>query len=464
MKLPKIFRSCGKWISSFEGKITDPSKSLPTLARAAASIVIALCILPSLAPAQRTLTLNEAIDVARKNNPDLINARFDKLKADEKVSQVYSESLVPTMTLNSRYTRALKKQSFVIFGKPIEIGSDNTITSSIDVTEPIPVLGTPVFTGIRIAEYYTRLAEENIRQLEARIRADVTKAYLNALWLKAVIEVNQASLKNAEENLKVVDSRYRAGVNTEFDFLRAKVKVQTLKPQLIQSQNNFQISKKILKNTIGLKTDEEVEVVGGLVYDSAEVFGTTENIVRKVMNENVAVRQLKITGLINDELIKVDEAGFYPKIYAFGQYAISSYEDDGKSIGRYHFIHSANIGIGLSWNLNFWANQYKQNQTILDKKKNDENLRKVKDLLKTQSESVMLRLEDAKNRIVAMVENIALAERGVELANVSFKSGVINQIDVLDAELSLSQVKLAYIQAVYDYLVARTDLQQLLEK
>ena len=57
-----------------------------------------------------------------------------------------------------------------------------------------------------------------------------------------------------------------------------------------------------------------------------------------------------------------------------------------------------------------------------------------------------------------------MAERGLELANTSYKSGVINQIDVLDAELTLSQVRLAYLQAIFDYLTAKADLEQLLEQ
>jgi outer membrane protein TolC len=73
-------------------------------------------------------------------------------------------------------------------------------------------------------------------------------------------------------------------------------------------------------------------------------------------------------------------------------------------------------------------------------------------------------MEDAKNRIIAQKETVSMAERGVELARISFQNGVINQIDVLDAELILSQVRLAYIQSVFEYLVARTELEQLLEK
>lgn len=447
-----------------KGKRTGLIFGIASLRSQIGMVLILLLSVSAYPQKLRVVNLQEAVGLAKKNNSELINARYDKMKADQKVSEVYSENLVPTMSLNSRYTRALKKQRFVIFGETYEIGSDNSLINTFDVSEPLPILGTPVFAGIKIAEYYTKITEENVVQIETKIKADVTKAYLNVQLLKDVIEVNEASLTNAAENLRVVEARYKAGVNTEFDYLRAKVKVETLKPSLKQSQNNLEIGKKVLKNTIGLKTEEEVDVTGSLKYDSTEVFGTTDNLIRKIVNENVLVRQLRINKKINDELIRVDEAGFYPKVYVFGEYSLQTQENDGKPISRYGFFNTANAGIGLTWNLNFWRNQYKQNQTIIEGKKYDEAILKVKELLKTQAQSVLLRIEDAGNRIGAMLDNIALAERGLELANISFKSGVINQIDVLDAELSLSQVRLSYIQAIYDYLTAKTDLEQLLER
>jgi len=61
-------------------------------------------------------------------------------------------------------------------------------------------------------------------------------------------------------------------------------------------------------------------------------------------------------------------------------------------------------------------------------------------------------------------ETVKLAERGYELANLSYRNGVITQIDVLDSQLLLSQTKLSYLNAIYDFLIARTDLELLLEK
>jgi outer membrane protein TolC len=404
------------------------------------------------------------LTIAKQNSSELIIAKLDKMKADRKVSEVYSENLVPTVTLNSKYYRSFKKQVINIFGQNYEIGSDNTISSSIDVSEPIPVLGTPVFSGIRIAEYYSKLQEENVAKTESKINADVKKAFLNTLLLKEVITLNQQSIDNASENLRVVEARYKAGVALEFDYIRAKVKVETLVPELKKAQNNLEIAKKFLKNTIGLKDNEVIDVKGTLSYDSSEVWGTMDDVIKHVSEKNVNVRQLLLNKLINDELARVDYANYMPKIYLFGQYLVSANENDGRSFLKYRYVTAITAGIGLTWNLNLFRNSYAEQQSIIEVRKSEEQIKDVKEKLKTQSESVLLNIQNAKERIIAQSEIVDQAERGLELATIGFKNGVLNQIDVIDAELAVSQVKLAYLQAIYDYLNARTDLELLLDK
>ncbi len=429
------------------------------------SIIVLLLVCTHLqAQNVKILTLDELISLAKKNNSELVIAKMDKLKAETKIKEVYSENLIPSFSLSSTYMRNFKKQVYLIMGQYVEITTDNAITHTFSVSEPIPLLGTPVFSAVRIAQYYNELQEESIRQKESKIKADVTKAYLNVLLLKEVIEVNRSSLSRSEENLRVVESRYNAGVNTEFDYLRAKVNVENIKPQLKQAENNLEIAKKFLKNTIGLKIAEDIDVTGSLSYDSTEVWGSLSELTGKISERNVSIRQLKINKSINRELNDIDASNFMPKLYLFGQYQLTAQENDGKNILKYKYYNSISAGIGLSWNLNFLSSSYKEQQSEIEIKKSDETISNVKEILKTQTESILLKLEDAKNRIKAQKENIILAERGVELANISFKSGVINQIDVIDAELLLSQVKLGYIQAIYDYLNSRTELEQLLEK
>lgn len=430
----------------------------------AAAFILILITAVSMAQSTIVLNLSEAINVAKKNNSDYVMAKLDKLKAEKQVSEVYSENLLPTITLNSRYGRSFLKQTLYFAGQTFEIGSDNSITTTIDVSEPIPFLGTPVFNGIRIAEYYSRIQEENVSQVEAKVKNDVRKSFYNVLLLKEVIRLNNQTIENSQENLRVVEARYNAGVALEYDYVRAKVQVQTLNVQLDKSENDLAIAKKFLKNTIGLKGNEDVDVSGALLYDSSEVWGSTDELVKKISEKNVAVRQLKLSKLINEQLAEVDYSNYLPKFYLFGQYSLQANENDGTSLKRYRFYNALTAGIGLTWNLNLFRNSYKEEQSLIEIKKSEEQIVKTKELLKTSAESILLRLEEAKNRIRTQQEVVLTAERGYELASISYKSGVINQIDVLDAELSLNQIKLSYLQSIYDYLVARADLEQLLER
>lgn len=425
-----------------------------------------ITILPSGSNAQnvRLVTLSEAITIAKQNNSEYLIAKLDKMKADKQVSEVYSQNLVPTVTLKSQYIRNFKKQVISIFGQTFTLGNDNSITTTLDVSESIPILGTPVFSGIRIAEYFQRLQEENVSKTESKIKTDVKKAFLNVLLLKEVIELDSQSIDNARENLRVVEARYRAGVALEYDYLRAKVKVETLLPELTKAQNNLEIARKYLKNTMGMKDREEIDAKGTLSYDSTEVWGSMDNVIRNISEKNVAIRQLSLAKLIDDELVRVDNANYMPKIYIFGEYGLQGNEDDGRSLFNYRFYNAITAGVGLTWDLNLFRNSYKEDQSKIEVLKTEEQIRDTKEKLKVQAESTLLNIEDAKNRIQSQRQIVDEAERGLDLASISFRSGVLNQIDVIDAELVVSQVKLAYIQAIYDYLNARTDLEELLEK
>ncbi len=411
----------------------------------------------------RIYTLNEAILAAFRNNSELITARYEKLKADKKVSEVYSENLFPTISLSSQYTRAFKKPVFDIFGQKFEIGTDNSISNVLNLTEPIPVLGTPVFQGINIAKAYDKLQTENVNSIEAKVQADVKKYFYTVLFLKEVLNTAKSSLKNAEDNLAVIEKRYSNGVITDFDLLRAKVNVESTIPKILESEKNLTISKKYLKNAIGVKDDIEIDVSGELWYDSTEVLMNTDELINKIAESHVSVRQLKISQDINKELLDIDKANYLPKLYLFGQYNLQAAENDGKEIFDYRYYNVINAGIGLNWDLNIFRNSFKQKQSEIEIKKTDEKISDVKQKLKLTASAVILSIEEAQKRVIATKKTVELAEKGYDIAFKSLESGVINQIDLLDAEYTMNLSKVNYYQAILDYLKSKTELEELLE-
>ncbi|MDQ3019316.1 MAG: TolC family protein [Bacteroidota bacterium] len=409
-------------------------------------------------------SVQEAIAIALKNNSSVIESRLERLKAEQRVSEVYSENLLPEISLNSRYQRAIKKQVFDIFGERFEIGSDNSFTNTIDVSESLPILGTPVFAAIRIADYFLKIQEQNIAAAENNVKQRVKNSYYGVLLAKSIVEVNLLTQKNSEENFNAVNAKYRNGVATEFDYLRARVRVDNSVPILSKSEKDLEISRKVLLNEIGLKDVQDIGVLGELTYDSNEVWSNTDYMINKIAENYIEVRQLEILRNINEELVRVDKANYLPKLNIFGQYVLFSAEDDRQPLNNYRFNNTLFVGLGIRWDLNLFRNSFKVNQSEIEVRKNTEQLAQLKQRIKLTSESALIAIEDAKERIRTRRGTVALAERSLELANLSYAAGVINLIDVQAAELSLSESRLAYLQAIYDYQIAKAEIEKLLEQ
>ncbi|MBP9191002.1 MAG: TolC family protein [Ignavibacteria bacterium] len=431
------------------------------------SALIILIAVSSTLKAQQVKTINnveQAINLAYKNNSSIITAKLDRLKAQERVSEAYSDNLFPSINLNSRFQRAIRKQVLNIGDQQFEVGSDNSFTNLIDVRESLPILGTPVFAAIRIADYYEKTQEQNITKTEIDVKKNVKTAYYSVLLSKSIVDVNKITQKNSEDNFITVEKKYKIGTATEFDYLRAKVRLDNSNPQLSESERNYEISRKILLNEIGLKDQQDIEVQGELTYDSTEVFQTTDQMIENIAKNNIEVKQLEVLNSINKELVKIDKANYLPKLSVFAQYTLFSNENDGQPIMDYRFGNTLFVGLGLDWNLNLFRNSYKVNQSEIEVKKNDEQLAQLKQGLKLRAESSIIALEDAKERITSRRNTVKLAERALELANVSYQAGVINLLDVQAAELSLSESRLAFLQAIYDYQIAKAEIEKLLQE
>ena len=65
-------------------------------------------------------------------------------------------------------------------------------------------------------------------------------------------------------------------------------------------------------------------------------------------------------------------------------------------------------------------------------------------------------------QISSCSESVAQAERAHSIMEKSFEIGAATYLDLRDSELALTRARLAYFQAIYNYLVANSELELLL--
>lgn len=424
----------------------------------------------SLALGQETvtgeLTLQQAIKIALEHNPDLATAKLEVRVADARVKEAWGYAL-PALDLQGRYTRALKRTVFFLpdfddprsgIIRPIEIGSDHAIDLSLTARQTL--FNATVFIGVGAASIYSDVARELYNAKEVETIANVRKVYYGVLMAAEVQTMMKANMRNAEENLKSAQLLAQQGLVSEYDELRATVGVENLRPLVLEAENNYQLAKDGLRAAMGVASTEEFKINGSLSFVPLPEH-LLERASAAVLEENPSLRAMRLQVEVNEAFTRAERSNYLPIISAFGDYR---YQLSKNTLRIYpsDFVGSSQVGLSLSFNLfQGFQTSARVEQAKLNVLKSVEQVTKLETNMQTAVHSTVLRLRQTQKRIEAQAKTVEQAERGYRIASTRFASGSGTQLEVNDAQLALTQAKVNRIQAIYDYLNASADFDQL---
>jgi outer membrane protein len=408
------------------------------------------------------LSLEDAVRLAMKHNPELRIARLEVERSDARVTEAWGTAL-PSVDFSGSYVRTLKAPLFyaIMNGQPmsIEIGFPHSLNMALAGRQIL--FNGAVIVGIGAAHVYSGLARDLYTSKQVETVAKVRKAYYGALLAREVVDMIRSSLRNAEDNLKNVVLMRKQGIVSEYDELRASVQVENLRPSVIQSENNFALALDALRNTIGVDKDQGFQIADSLTFEAIDdslVARAEELVLDSNPNLHAVNRQIEL----NNAIVFAERSNYLPTIAAFGQYQYQSANTEFK-FSTSDLIGSSQVGLSVSLNL-FQGMQTKARveQAQLERLKSEEQKISLERSLKTGVHSVIGNLRQARKRLEAQEKTVETAERGYKIVTTRFLANAATQLEVNDAQFALTQAKVNRVQAVYDYLVAAADLDQLI--
>lgn len=433
----------------------------------AATVLLCFAFLRAQEQPSRTLTLESAIKLALEMNPDLESSRLEVKFADARVQEAWGYAL-PVFDIQGRYARALKKPVFFLpdFAnpgsgviRPIEIGANHAI--DVGLTARQILFNATVFVGVGAAQIYSQAAREMYAAKELETITNVRRAFYGYLMASEVREMMRANLRNAEENLRNAKILAAQGILSEYDELRAIVGYENLRPMVLEAENNAQLAKDGLRMAIGLGPTTDFTVDGSLLY-ARYPDDLMEIAPARMAESNPALRALRLQIDVSRAFMNAERSNYLPTITAFGNYQYQISKNDLR-ISPNDFVSSSQVGLTFSLNL-FQGLQTnaRVEQARVTMLKTEEQVEKLETNLRTAVHSSILKLKQTQQRIDAQAKTVEQAQRGYRIASTRFASGSGTQLEVNDAQLALTQAQLNRIQAIYDYLIASAELDQLL--
>lgn len=242
-------------------------KSLPI--RPFAWLIPALLLaLPGVGLSQEapaTLSLEEAISIAMRNNPNYLAQRNDEAEADWAVREAYG-ALVPTASLSAgaQYQAGGQQRFGVFTGEDLGVGrTSGYLLSSYSIGLGYRLGGETLFRPTQ-ARADRRATQARIDAAAFQLAADVSQRYLAALAAHDGVELARSELQRADENLRLAEARVAVGSAIRLEAMQAEVERGRAEVELVRAQNLLRTETLRLLEVMGVELDREVELTSDL--------------------------------------------------------------------------------------------------------------------------------------------------------------------------------------------------------
>ena len=296
----------------------------------------------------------------------------------------------------------------------------------------------------------------------------VRLAYYDILLAAEQITVNEASVNLLQKELDDQQRRYDAGTVPHFNVLRAKVSVANARPPLIQAQNNYRIAKNNLSNLLGYNLPREIwENIPLNLTDTLDAAPYEINL-SDALQEALAKRPELVALRKTEELQKLNiinaKSGYKPNLQLFAGYNWFNAQFT-PPVEIDHDINGWNAGAQVSWDIfdgMLTHGKVIQAKALYEKSKTavDEEARNIELEVRTTYSDFLEAQEVLESQKTVQAE----AEESLREANARADAGTGTQLDVLDAENSLTQARSTQVQALHDYDAARARFERAIGK
>ena len=417
------------------------------------------------------LSLPQALDIALSENPTIRIANKEIKRVEYNKKEKYG-ALLPNISLGLSYARTLKKQKmfFSFPGMPanpdgIEVGQDNTFNGSTQgLVASLPLYAPALWQSINMSELDMELALESARSSKISLVNQVSKAYYTILMAQDSYKVLMRTFTNTTENNRIVQNKFKQGVVSEFESIRAEVQLRNVAANLSAAENAVELTKLQLKMLMGMDIDQQIKVEGNLSDYENKMYADVLKIDTTTLASNSDLKQFDIKSRQLNQSSKLQRASWMPTLAASFNYNYMSYaNDDIIFTGDHRWFPTSNIGLVLSIPLFQGGQRYfkdKQMQIQIDELK-DQKLN-LKRGLELQAMTFINNMQKAIKLIESNKVALSQAEKAMAISQKRYEVGAGTYLDVANAELAYQQSGLSYNQSVFDYLSAKADLEKLL--
>jgi len=403
------------------------------------------------------LTLTEAVERAQRAQPQVVQAENAVRSADARLRAARGAYL-PNLTLTSSagqfYTEGQRidpSTGQLTPSNSTNISLNGNVQSNIELFD-----GFRRGAESRSARASREAASENLENARFSQELITTNQFFDVLAALQLVRVREASVRRADEQLKVSIARLRAGAAIRSDSLRSLVNLGTAQIQLLTAQSQLASGEANLGRLVG--NEGPVSAVDDSAFYVTHEALDTVALRTEALNRSPQVTAAEASYRAALATVDVARAGYWPTVNLGGSASLN-----GSQQNDYRFNQQRQATLSLNWQV---FNRFTREQNIANQRAAADNAEataaEARRLVLANLTARLAELEAARTRTTITGTSLAAATEDLRVQQERYRLGVATIVDVLTSQEALTQAEVDVVNARFDYLRARAQIQALI--
>lgn len=414
--------------------------------------------------AQNAMTLEDCVQYAFANHPQIKLAQLDIRDADWQIRENTAVAL-PQLTAGVSFQHFLKQPELPAeaLGIPADPGTTftfalrNNITGTIGVNQLL--FNNRYLLGIKAAKEYRQYVDLKMISAQRTLRNSVTDAYLPALLLTENIDILDKNITVQEKLFRETQEINKAGFAEQLDVDRIDFVLSSLRSQRDNLVRQQEVLIDVLKFSMHMPVSEEITLRDDMNALLEAYADANPDEALDLMNRPDYVAVLKARELSEIQVDLYDKH-WLPTLSAFAQYQ-PSYQ------GNDELFWIPSVIAGLQLNIPIYDGglaKSRKERALVTVAQVDIQKETLEHAFNLELETARKQLANALIRVATEEQNLNLAQRIYDTSQTKFQAGVGSSLEVTQAQAGLYQTQGLLIQARFEMLQARIALKRALGK
>ena len=425
--------------------------------RWAGVVLLAGLAVPSALAGQQEVTLGEAIRLAERHQPRVVQAVGVTRSSDARI-RTAKGAFLPNLNVNANGSKSYSENQRIdnSTGILLESGSlSKSVSTSVSTSVDL-------FSGFRrtseLSSARAAGSAADASLVDARFQQSLqtTNQFFDALSARRLLAVRELSLRRAEEQLATSIARLAAGAATRSDSLRSLVGVGNAQLQLVTTQSQLASAEANLGRLIG--ATERVAAVDDSGFYRMLPQPDQDALMSEALAQAPAVEVAEANTRAAEASLRVSKAGYWPTLTLSGNAGLS-----GADRNDYKLLAQNNVSLAFTWQL---FNRFNREQGVVQNNVAVENARaqeaEVRRAVIANMTTQLADLEAARLRIEITQRSVAASNEDLRVQQERYRLGASTILDVLLTQEAVTQAEVDAVNARFDYLRARAAIEALI--